>query len=100
MSHQTHPTAQSASRPGPIPDLARFCVRRHWLVIGAWIAAVAILVVVSRTSGGEYVDEFVQPGAPSQQASDLLRARFPSQAGDNAVLVVQAPGGLTDPAIR
>jgi RND superfamily putative drug exporter len=98
--HATAPGAHDVPRPGFIPDLARWCVRRHWVVIGAWGVAVALLVVLARTTGGDYVDDFVMPGAPSQQASDLLHARFPSQAGDSATLVVHAPGGLSGPAIR
>src|SRR5918998_2045126 len=86
-------------QPGLIAGLARWCVRRHWLVLGAWVALIAALVALTRAAGGDYVDDFVLPGAPSQDASDLLRERFPSLAGDSAVLVVQAPGGLTDPAL-
>ena len=50
--------------------------------------------------GGDFVDSFTMPGAESQAAVDLLRERFPSQAGDSASLVFQSPTGIDDPAIR
>ena len=52
-------------------------MRRHWVVLGAWAALIVALVVLSRAAGGDYVDDFVLPGAASQEASDLLRERFP-----------------------
>jgi RND superfamily putative drug exporter len=52
-----------------------------------------------RQFGGAYVDNFTLPGAPSQQAQEVLQHRFPAQAGDTANLVAYAPSGIQSSAI-
>src|SRR5262249_22720834 len=51
--------------------------------------------------GGKTTDVYTIPGAQSQKAEDLLRERFPAQAGETASVVFQARSGtLDDPAAR
>ncbi|HEX6311351.1 MAG TPA: hypothetical protein VF152_06960 [Acidimicrobiia bacterium] len=79
--------------------LGRGAARHHWLVIGVWLVIAVGLVVAAKASGGETVDNFTIPGTQSQDAADLLEDRFPSQSGDTASVVYQAPQGkVTDPA--
>ena len=44
-------------------------------------------------AAGEYVNNFRLPGTESQRAYDLLKDRFPQQAGDTASVVFAVPQG-------
>ena len=61
--------------------IGSFSARHRRSVVVIWIAAVAAVVLLSRTVGGEAVDNFEVPGVESQAAADLLEARFPERAG-------------------
>lgn len=90
--------AEAGSAPGALARWARFAVRRKWSVLGAWIAIIAVLAVLSTQLGGEYDPSFTIPNVESQTALDLLGERFPEMSGDTATIVFQADNGLTDPA--
>ncbi len=78
--------------------LGRFCARRHWLVIVAWMLVVVALGVVSSSRHGAPVDKFEIPGTQSQKAVDLLAAEFPSASGSSATVVFETRSGtLADP---
>jgi RND superfamily putative drug exporter len=80
--------------------LARWCVRhRRWVVV-AWVVAVAGVLVLGRTAGGEYTNSFKLPDVESQRAFDLLNARFRARSGDTAQVVVSARSGVRDPAVQ
>jgi RND superfamily putative drug exporter len=85
-------------RAGLVTAVARFAARRRWLVVASWAAGLVVLGFLVRQAGGAYVDNFTLPGAPSQQAQDVLKQRFPAQAGDTAILVAYAPAGIQSPA--
>jgi len=85
-------------RAGLVTAVARFAARRRWLVVASWAAGLLVLGFLVRQAGGAYVDNFTLPGAPSQQAQDVLKQRFPAQAGDTAILVAYAPAGIQSPA--
>ena len=83
---------------GFLERLGRWCARHPWRTIGAWIL-VAIVVGVLAASAKGYSESFTIPGTESQQATDLLKDRFPAQAGATAQVVLHAKtGALTDPA--
>ncbi len=94
------PPSSPPSEAGLFARWARFAVRRRGRVLGGWVVAIALLVALSSTLGGEFVNEFTIPDTESQRAVDLLEERFPAQAGDSATLVVQAEAGIADPATR
>lgn len=81
-------------RRGLVTATATFAARRRWLVVGAWTCSLLIIGLLVREFGGTYVDHFTLPGAPSQQAQEVLQHRFPAQAGDTANLVAYAPAGI------
>jgi RND superfamily putative drug exporter len=85
-------------RAGLVTAVARFAARRRWLVVASWAAGLLVLGFLVRQAGGAYVDNFTLPGAASQQAQDVLKQRFPAQAGDTAILVAYAPAGIQSPA--
>jgi putative drug exporter of the RND superfamily len=81
--------------------LGRFAVRRRWFVLGAWVLAVVALTIAGKALGGELKDQFNVPGVESQQATNLLKATFPAQAGGSAQVVFHtANGTVTDAANR
>ena len=72
--------------------LARFCYRRRRYVLAAWLVALVLVAFLSKTAGGKDTTKFTLPGTESQQAVDLLKARFPARSGDSADIVFAAPG--------
>ncbi len=77
--------------------LGRFVDRRRWFVIAAWLIVAVSVVGVNRVAGGNTVDNFDVPGVESQQAIDLLKARFPERAGATAMVVFHvADGSVAD----
>ena len=58
--------------------LGRASVRRRWLVLGAWIAAVVLIAVLGKMAGAGLEDKFEVPGTEAQQARDLLQQTFPA----------------------
>ena len=83
---------------GFLERLGRWCARHPWRTIGAWIL-VAVVVGMLAASAKGYSESFTIPGTESQQATDLLKERFPAQAGATAQVVLHAKSGtLTDPA--
>jgi putative drug exporter of the RND superfamily len=81
---------------GTLARVARSCARHHWRTIGAWLAVAVAIVGASQTIGGTLVDEFSIPNSDAQRATDLLKSRFPSQAGDAATVVFAAGEGRLD----
>jgi RND superfamily putative drug exporter len=74
-------------------SLAAWCHDRHRLVIGLWIAAVIATGALAGGAGGGFVDNFSLPGSESQKAVDLLKDKFPQQAGDSSQVVFKADTG-------
>jgi len=53
--------------------LARWAYRRRRMVLGLWLLAAVIAIVLAVASGGKTNDTFTVPGTESQQAADQLR---------------------------
>ena len=82
-------------------SLAAWCHDRHRTVIGLWVAAFVIFAVLWATAAGQFVNNFNLPGTESQRAYDLLRDKFPQQAGDTASVVFAVKdGAVLDAANR
>ena len=67
--------------------LAAWCHDRRRTVIGLWVAAFILFAALMATASGEFVNNFNLPGTESQRTYDLLKERFPAQAGDTASVV-------------
>ncbi len=77
--------------------LARFAVRRRFLVLGVWLVAAVALVAVSHQLGDNTNDNLSLPGTNSQKATDALQKSFPAQANGVSPIVLHAKNGkLTD----
>jgi RND superfamily putative drug exporter len=80
---------------GVLFHLARFCGRHKLVVLGTWLAIFVALALVARAAGTNVNDNVTLPGTGSQNATDLLSERFPSQANGTNPVVLTAPKGET-----
>jgi len=64
-----------------------------------WAVVLAAVIGSSMAFGGQTNDKFSVPGTESQEAQDLLEAKFPAASGTYARVAFAAPAGerLTDP---
>src|SRR3954468_18027898 len=77
--------------------LAAWCHDRRRTVIGLWVGAFVLIGVLWGVAAGEYSNNFRLPGTESQRAYDLLKDKFPQQAGDTASVVFAVDnGGVLD----
>src|SRR3954451_18823935 len=81
--------------------LAAWCHDRRRTVIALWVAAFVVLAGLWGVAAGGFVNNFQLPGTESQRAYDLLKDRFPQQAGDTASVVFAVDQGrVVDAANR
>src|SRR3954470_2664421 len=73
--------------------IAAWCHDRRRTVIGLWVAAFIVLAGLWGTAAGDYANTFRLPGTESQRAYDLLKDKFPQQAGDTATVVFAVDSG-------
>ena len=78
---------------GVLYGLARFCVRRRFVVLGVWLVAAIALIVVSHRLGENTNDNLSLPGTDSQRATDTLAKSFPDQANGTSPIVLHASTG-------
>jgi putative drug exporter of the RND superfamily len=64
-------------------------------VLAGWLVAVAALIGIAVTAGSSFSDNYASPGLPSQQAQNLLAAKFPAQAGATADVVLRSTQPLS-----
>jgi putative drug exporter of the RND superfamily len=77
--------------------LGHFCARWRFAVLPFWAVLIVALAVAAGQAGSETSDNVSLPNTGSQNASDLLSGRFPSQAyGNNPIVVATDSGKLTD----
>jgi len=67
--------------------LAGRCYDRRRTVLVIWILAIIGITVVAQVVGTRFQNKFTAGNTQSQQAANLLSARFPSKAGDTADVV-------------
>jgi RND superfamily putative drug exporter len=78
---------------GMLYGLARFCIRRRFVVLGLWLLAAIALIVVSHRLGENTNDNLSLPGTDSQRATDTLAKSFPDQANGTSPIVLHASSG-------
>ncbi|GAA1543558.1 MMPL family transporter [Actinomadura kijaniata] len=78
--------------------LGRAAALRPWRVVVAWVLFVGAAAGVSVVAGGALQDDYTLAGTGSQQATDLLKERFPALSGADARVVVRARSGKVDAA--
>jgi RND superfamily putative drug exporter len=77
--------------------VGRFCARRHWIVILAWVIILGALLLLRNAFGGEFVNDYTVPGSQSSQGLSLLNEKYPQQGGYAGQIVFHAKSGkITD----
>src|SRR5690348_16824428 len=74
-------------------NIARWTMAHRRIVVTVWIAAAVGIFAVSSSVGSRSASDFTLPGTGSEQAVDLLKSRFPGQAGDADQIVFRARTG-------
>lgn len=73
--------------------LGKFCAKHGWIVLAVWIVIFGALVFAAKSTGEKLNDNLTLPGTGSQEASDVLNDKFPSQANGSTPVVFVAPKG-------
>lgn len=66
------------------------------MVVAAWLVLVVVVGFLIRTIGGNTSNNLELPGTGSQEASDLLAARFPPQQNGKNPIVFQVASGTVN----
>ncbi|HET9998053.1 MAG TPA: MMPL family transporter [Nocardioides sp.] len=64
-----------------------------------WVAALVGAFTLAGAFGGEFKQDYLQPGSESQRVSNTLADRFPQKAGDTMQVVVHSDTGVTTPVL-
>jgi putative drug exporter of the RND superfamily len=78
---------------GVLYGIARFSVRRRFVVLGVWLVAAIALIAVSHRLGENTSENLSLPGTDSQRATDTLDRSFPDQANGTSPIVLHAHSG-------
>ena len=76
-------------------SVGAFSARRHWLVIGVWLAALIGIGTAALTLSEPTDDAFSIPGTASVQTFERLGEAFPASSGATGTVVIAAPEGQT-----
>lgn len=85
---------------GTLIRLADWCFRHRRLVIVLWIAALVGSFALASAFGGEFRQDYMQPGSESKAALDTLKEKFPQKSGDTVQIVIHAEGGVAAPDVK
>jgi putative drug exporter of the RND superfamily len=81
--------------------LGRWCFRRRWIVVIAWVATLIIGFATLSALGTETRSEFSLPDVESKRGADILDESFGGfGAGWGGSVVFHADQGVEDPAVR
>jgi RND superfamily putative drug exporter len=82
---------------GVLYGIAKFCIKRRFVVLAVWLIVTIALVAVSHRLGDNTNDNLSLPGTDSQKATGALERSFPNQANGSSPIVLHAKSGkLTD----
>jgi RND superfamily putative drug exporter len=73
--------------------IARWCFRRRFAVIAAWVLVLVGLGALSQAVKSDFNNSFSLPGTGSTAAQQLLARAVPAQAGDSDTIVWQVSDG-------
>jgi putative drug exporter of the RND superfamily len=76
--------------------LAGVCYDRRRRVLVLWLVAIVGFTVFAQVIGTHFENKFTSGNTESQQAANLLSARFPQQAGDSADVVFHTSSPIAD----
>ncbi len=80
--------------------LGRFTFRHKWWIIGAWVAIVVALGVLTSALAPKFATDFSLPGTDSDRAMAVMKNEFPAQNDQllkaSTTIVVHADDGLAN----
>ena len=81
--------------------LARWCVRHRVIVVVLWLTALVATILIGRSIGTAYSNNFSLPNTESTRALSTLQAAAPKIAGDREQIVFHTSGGtkVSDPEV-
>jgi putative drug exporter of the RND superfamily len=81
--------------------LARWSTKHRRLVVGLWLLCLIGSIGLASGLKNRFVNNVTLPNTEAQRATDLLKSRFPTLAGDSDQIVFRASDGkLADVATR
>ena len=92
--------ATPSPRPSALRRLGRFCYRRHWPVIIAWIVGIFVLGGIAGAVGDGYSDSFGDFESEATQGFDMLEEGFGNAGENNGTIVFPAEQGVDDPEVQ
>ena len=84
QTQERPPTSEGDGQVTVLGRVAGHCYDHRRRVLVLWILAIVGMTVVAQVVGTHFQNKFTSGNTESQQAANLLSARFPSQAGDFA----------------
>src|SRR5688572_32703419 len=95
--------SDNSSGGNPMSDflfrLGRLTARQPYRTLTVWLLIGLAVLSLKSSFGGEVTNDFRVPGVEAQRARDLLKERFPTQAGSAGQVVFHvAAGRLDEPA--
>jgi RND superfamily putative drug exporter len=75
--------------------LAARCYDHRRIVLVTWLLVLIAMIVTAQVVGTRYQDKFTAGDTPSQQAADILSAKFPAKSGDTADVVFHTTAPIT-----
>jgi putative drug exporter of the RND superfamily len=75
--------------------LGRWCARRPWPVVGAWLVLIAITVTGMLTLAKPLANEFSIPGSRFEAVLATLKAEIPEAAGTTGTAVFRSDAGFS-----
>ncbi|GAB3014858.1 membrane protein [Nocardioides flavus (ex Wang et al. 2016)] len=73
--------------------IGRFAARRHWTVIGAWLALLAVTVVTYVSFAGALSSSISLPDTPTTRVSQQLQEEFEGTGAGNGSIVAETTDG-------
>jgi len=95
------PTPSAGGTPAGESSLGRLAgwsYDHRRLVLLLWLVLLIGATVVAQLVGAHFDNKFSAGTTPSQQAQNILEARFPAEAGDSADVVFHTAAPVSDPA--
>jgi putative drug exporter of the RND superfamily len=84
-----------------VATLARWCYHHRRIVLASWIVALLLVGGISQSLKANYSNNYNLPKTDSSEALAILKASYPTQAGDTEQIVLQAKTGtLEAPAVK
>jgi RND superfamily putative drug exporter len=97
-TRSTEQAAVATHRVNRLGHIALWCYHRRRRVLLLWIIALVVFTALSMVFYGTWSDRLGGSHTESQRAQDLLKSRFPQQAGDDAQVVFHATDSVRSTA--